>query len=224
MGSANLSSKQSDHLTLICQYMVLLCQHNCLTTLSEQQLGALFSVLLFPNDRSTLVAKIFEYLTCTIHKGALNFLPSNAQTVTIKCQFSIDPPQVLLKCVCQVSGYGVYTDECIQNGCQLHLLIEIGWWFGGYLWSLITSDLTRQDWSSLECEGLNQLETLNLLVTKIVWRCFYCDCTIRGGVGAAVDRTWLCSPSQVTISIVESSIDRSTCFLAGHPLMLLHLQ
>lgn len=39
-----------------------------------------------------------------------------------------------------------------------------------------------------------------------------------------INREWLCSPSQVTISIEGSSKHLSTCFLAGQPLMLLHLQ
>lgn len=34
---------------------------------------------------------------------------------------------------------------------------------------------------------------------------------------------WRCSPSYVTISMAGSSTARSTCFLAGHPLTLLHL-
>lgn len=49
------------------------------------------------------------------------------------------------------------------------------------------------------------------------------ECTIKA-VLAEVEREWLCSPSYVTMSIDGSSSDRSTCFRAGQPRMLLHLQ
>lgn len=82
--------------------------------------------------------------------------------------------------------------------------------------------------AELEC-ALSNLEvefhqkSLPKILTFFSVKDFGCyECTIKA-VLAEVEREWLCSPSYVTMSIDGSSSDRSTCFRAGQPRMLLHL-